>query len=121
MSVSLLAPEARCIIIIKAKSINPYERILKACIEVESHGNIFAYNEKEDAAGILQIRPIKLRQYFIETGLHYKLSDCFNPAVSKKIFMHFASQFNSGDNEKIARDWNKSKTDHYWKLVKAKL
>jgi len=121
ISIRLMAPEVKTLVIVKAKNINPYTRILKACIEVESEGNMFAYNPRENAVGILQIRPIKLEQYFIETGVRYSLKDCFNPAISKRIFLHFACQFRADDYKAISKDWNKSKTDVYWNKVKSKL
>jgi hypothetical protein len=118
---SLPAPGRNELPILKMQSTNPYLPILKACIEIESRGDSLAYSFKEDAAGILQIRPIRLKQYFIETGIYYSLNDCFNPDISKKIFLHFAAQFNPYDYKAIAKDWNKSKSDYYWNLVKAKL
>ena len=40
----------------------PYTIILTALIAVESQGQITAYNETEDAAGLFQIRPIMVRE-----------------------------------------------------------
>jgi hypothetical protein len=109
------------IVLLIPEVINPYLPILRACIEVESRGNTFAYCKKENAYGILQIRDIKLRQYFIETGIRHKAIECFNPELSKKIFLYFAIKFNPYDYKRIAKEWNSSKTDYYWNKVRLQL
>ncbi len=102
----------------EATIIKPYEHIWKAVCKVESNGNANAYNHKEKATGIVQIRPIKLKDYNQRTHSNYKLADCNKVDVSKKIFMYYAQKFNPNDHKRIAKDWNKSKTDRYWDKIK---
>ena len=102
----------------EATIIKPYEHIWKAVCTVESNGNVNAYNHKEQATGIVQIRPIKLKDYNHRTHSNYKLADCYKVDVSKKIFMYYAQKYNPNDHKHIAKDWNKSKTDRYWNKVK---
>ena len=59
-------PIKRDAIILKSEAIKPYERIWQAIIEVESNGNQWAYNPKEKATGIAQVREIRLRDYEIQ-------------------------------------------------------
>jgi hypothetical protein len=119
-SAYVFAPSAKSLFIEMPDKIKPFERILKACIAIESGGDSLAYSFKENAAGILQIRPIMLKQYYIETGIRYTTNDCFYPAVSREIFMHFATQFNPNDLKGICRVWNgKSKSNQYYNKIKS--
>jgi hypothetical protein len=120
LSMKLLAPSAKSLFIEIPDKIKPFERILEACIAIESGGDSLAYSFKENAAGILQIRPIMLKQYYIETGIQYTTNDCFRQAVSKEIFMHFATQFSPNDLKGISRVWNgKSKSNQYYNKIKS--
>jgi hypothetical protein len=107
--------------IIRTESTNPYERILKAISATESKNGTFIYNKKENAVGVLQIRPIRLKDYNLRTGKNLKLNDCYNYKTSKMIFLYYASRFKPNDYESISKDWNKSRTDKYWNLVKMQL
>lgn len=98
--------------------IQPYEKIWKGVCEVESNSNPKAYNKKEQATGIAQIRPIRLKDYNQRTGKHYTIKDCYKVEVSKEIFMYYAQKFKPHEHDKIATDWNKCKTDSYWNKVK---
>ena len=104
--------------LVKTESINPYNIIWEAISMVESHKDCKAYNKKERATGIVQIRPIRLKDYNQRTGSHYKLVDCYKIEVSKKIFMYYAQQYKHNEYNKIATDWNKCKTNKYWNKVK---
>ena len=108
-------------VVLNAESINPYMNIWDAISMAESHKNCKAYNSRERATGIVQIRPIRLKDYNQRTNSHYKLSDCFNIEVSKKIFMYYAEKFKPHEYNKIATDWNKCKNNSYWNIVKKHL
>ena len=62
------------------------QRLLNAIIHVESRGNPKAINRKENAVGILQIRPIMLRHVNRLTGSNYKLKDRYDPDKSIAMF-----------------------------------
>lgn len=105
-------------LVVNAESINPYVEIWKAVCMVESTNNAKAYNRREKATGIAQIRPIKLKDYNQRTHSHYTLVDCYKVEVSKKIFMYYAQKFNPNEYSKIAIDWNKCRNNTYWLKVK---
>jgi hypothetical protein len=87
-------------------------------VQVESRGDIFAYNPHEQATGAFQIRPIRLRDYNEKTGKNYTLDQMYNYEIAKSVFLYFT---NDQSYELVAKDWNKSRTNRYWKLVKAEL
>lgn len=105
-------------------------RLVEAMIHVESRNSPLAYNKKEEAAGVLQIRPIMIREVNRVVGYaKYSLSDRWNRESSIKIFMDIQAYHNpEWDLEKAARIWNggpngmnKSSTAFYWSLVKSKM
>jgi hypothetical protein len=106
------------LIIVKYEPIRPYEKIWSAVCQYESKNNPNAYNPKEMATGIVQIRPIRIKDYNQRTGKSYTIDDCFKVEISKEIFIYFANKFQHDEPDKIAKDWNKCKTDNYWKKVK---
>jgi hypothetical protein len=92
---------------------------------VESRGNPLAYNSKEKAIGIAQIRAIMTKDHNQRTGDNYKPEDMFCPDISKKVFLAFASQYHYSDVERISRGWNggaramkKQSTIKYYNKVK---
>ena len=86
---------------------NEKERILKAFIQVESSGNIFAYNKKERAAGILQIRPIMVREVNRLYDTDYKLVDRYDSIKSVQMFILYQSHYSRKLTiELMARKWN---------------
>jgi len=99
--------------------LNPYEGLFKAICDLESGGDIFALNLNEQACGIAQIRPIRLFDYNRLSGENLKTWDCFDPEVSRRVFMFFCK----GSLERTARAWNGSgeMTDEYWEQIKARL
>jgi hypothetical protein len=101
--------------------INPYLSLWYAVCQVESKGDTLAFNPREMATGIVQLRPIMVRDYNQRAGKSYKLSDCYNKNISKEIFMWYASRYKPNEYRKIARFWNRSKTERYWNLVKKQL
>ncbi len=117
------SPVNNCITIYYPPPICPYEALLAATGLVESGNNPMAYNPLEQACGIYQIRFIRLLDYFQRTGKRYSLRDCFNPQISKEIYLYYASQYQPSEFETIARKWNGSgvKTIEYWQKIKSKL
>lgn len=115
---TMAVSNVKSFIIVQPESINPYETIWTAICMAESHNNSNAYNWLEEATGIVQIRPIRLLDYNQRTGSNYKLIDCYNVQVSKKIFMYYATQFEPTEYDKIASDWNKCTTTAYWLRIK---
>ncbi len=55
-------------------------------INIESKGNPKAHNKSEGARGLMQIRPIVLKEWnLLNPGQKYTLNDLFNPDINKKI------------------------------------
>lgn len=86
--------------------IQPYELIWNATCMLESNKNPLAYNKKEKAVGLSQIRQVRLNDYNRQTGKNYKLSDMFDPAKNKEVFMFYAAKHNYTEIEIISRCWN---------------
>lgn len=103
-------------IIFMTKPIQPFENLWKAVCIVESNEDSLAYNKKEDAVGIAQIRQCRVDHFNQITGKNYKLSDCYDVKISKEIFMRFVKS----DLEETAKKWNGSgpMTEVYWQKVK---
>jgi len=120
-SLSLAPAGQRELFIPHAKGINPYEALINAVVWVESRGDPYAYNDFENAVGAFQIRQIRIDHYNQLTGNVYRLEDCYDYELSKRVFLHFAMQL--PDFETIAKRWNGSGplTEIYWKQVKMKL
>jgi hypothetical protein len=74
-----------------------------------------AYNSKEKAVGIAQIRPIRLKHYNALTGKHYALKEMYDTLKAKEVFIYFCN----GSYEEIAKNWNGSgkMTEIYWSKV----
>ncbi len=115
-----VAPSVTFVSILSPQPIEPYERLIKAVIQVESAGDTLAFNLTEEAIGAFQIRPIRILDYNRRTGNNYKLENCSNYEVSKKIFLYYAYRTGYPDFELIARNWNGSgkTTLDYWEKVK---
>lgn len=118
----------KTLIIPEPMVVNPYEILWEAVCVVESHNNPLAYNSAEKAFGIAQIRPIFLKEYENQTGIHYDPKDCFDVVVSKKVFMHFAAQIGHHNPEKIMRNYNggprgmsKQSTKVYWNKIQEEM
>ena len=119
-SAKAAAPEFKVFYIMAPKPVDAYERIIHAIVLVESKGDNSARNLIEEATGAFQIRPIRLRDYNQRTGNNYKMEDCYNYQISKKIFLFYANRIGYPDYESIARKWNGSgkTTLDYWEKVK---
>jgi hypothetical protein len=87
---------------------------------IETKGDDMAYNPLEAAAGIFQIRPIRLIDYNKRTGSNYTRKDLFTYEISEKIFLYYADQVGPYNLEQIARKWNGSGhlTTNYWDRIK---
>lgn len=122
-SLPSIAPDRNYLIIFYPVTITPFEPLMYAIGMVETMGNTLAYNEFENAVGIFQIRQIKLDEYNRQTRGNYKLEDMFDLEISRKVFLHFASQIGPYNFEKIAKAWNGSgpMTDFYWRRIKSYL
>jgi len=121
ISLNAFAPATNTAVLVGNRAINPYEPVLRAISAVESKNGTYLFNSKENAVGWFGIRPIRLKDYNQRSGESITLDQCYDYETGRKIFMFFASKFNPDDYEGIAKDWNKSKTDKYWNLVKAHL
>jgi hypothetical protein len=114
------APLTKYITIVKEPPIEPLEALFKAQVMIESSGNTRALNVKEQSYGILQIRAIRLEDYARRTGKRYKLTDCYDPKISKEIWQFYASKFHPYDYESITKAWN-CNSQAYWIKVKQQL
>lgn len=116
------AEDIKKIFLPEAVIYNSHDQLFQAMAHVESKNDPLAYNEKEGAVGILQIRQVFLDDYNKRTGGDLRLEDCYSPEVSKKIFLWHASRYKSA--EEIARTWNGGPngmqleaTKQYWENV----
>jgi hypothetical protein len=118
-----VAPHQKALIVEYAPPCEPFERLIQAVTIVEAKGDTMAFNVVEQAAGLFQIRPIRLIDYNIRTGSNHTMDDMFDYEISKKIFLYYASQIGPYNFERIARSWNGSgvKTIDYWNKVRKHL
>jgi hypothetical protein len=106
--------------------------LMEAQIQVESTGNPNAYNRKEDAVGILQIRPIMVREINRQLGMagmekRFTLSDRWSDSTSRNMWWTYVNLVHKDHSpERIARCWNgggnghkKQSTQIYWNKVKS--
>lgn len=98
-----------------------YYRLAHAFAVVESNNNPKAINRKENAVGLLQIRPIMIRQANQIVGEDlYELSDREDSLVSLGIFHTVMSELNpSLDIDRAIDIWNPNATQSYRNLIKA--
>jgi len=83
------------------------DTLLNAVMAVESNFDTMAYNEKENAAGVLQIRPIMVREVNRLLGEDkYTLKDRWSKAKSIEMFNVIRSHLKGATDEQIARTWN---------------
>ena len=84
------------------------DRLIRAIIKVESNGNAYAYNKPEQAAGILQIRPVMLKHVNKLTGSKYTLSDRYDSTKSIAMFDSLMKYRNPTYNILLASNlWNR--------------
>ena len=100
---------------------DPVEAMAYAFAMVESKGNHTAYNQKENAVGLLQIRPIMVREANRIAGEDiYTLDDRWDAEVSIDIFRTIMERHNPANDIDRAIDiWNPRCGDRYRNAVKA--
>lgn len=125
------APADRFLPLLRPEPINPYENIYKAVCAVESSNNAMAYHMEENgfaSIGIAQIQNSRIIDFNARTGHNYTLVDMYQPSKAKVVFMHYASEINPNNLERISREWNggpsgmsKKSTMEYWLLIQKAL
>lgn len=111
------------LLFLNENTVHPSTEIIRKIIMIESKNNPAAYNEKEDAVGLFQIRPIMITE--VNRLLHtnrFSLEDRWCPKTSKEIFIAYQNIVNPNwDPELAARKWNggingdkKETTKEYW-------
>ena len=100
---------------------NACYRLAHAFAVVESNDNPKAVNHRENAVGLLQIRPIMVKQANQIVGEDlYELSDREDSLVSLGIFHTVMSELNPElDVDKAIDIWNPNATQSYRNLIKA--
>lgn len=128
ITIPVIAPTSNHLIILRSEVSNPYERLLSAIIQIESGGNPSLINLKEHAFGLLQIRPIMLKEVnriLKEQGIikSFMLMDALDSTKSIEMYWIVQNYYNaSGDFKTGAVVWNgKSKHNHYYAKVKLQL
>ena len=108
----------------------PRDHFVCAVAMVESGGDPSICNEREDAVGILQIRPVMVREVNRIGGGGFTLDDRWNVCKSLAMFrIHERHGIGvDGSHESVARTWNggprgmgKDGTEIYWTKVKRRL
>jgi|TARA_B100001094_G_scaffold324818_1_gene378035 hypothetical protein len=128
--------------IIKKRNNNQltWDDFVEAVIQVESRGNDLAYNERENAVGCLQIRPIMVKEVnrvlkTNKSNLTFTLNDRWDRQKSIDMFDIIADEIYCCVGlsqmeffEIVARQWNggpsghkKTATIEYWNKIKKQL
>ncbi len=96
----------------------------------ESKNNIKAYNKEEDAKGIVQIKPIMIRDVNKILGKEtYTHNDAYDPVKSFIMFLIYQEHYYPNGNPEIwSRAWNggptgpyKKSTKEYWQDIKERM
>jgi len=100
---------------------NEIETLWMAMCQIESSNRPRVINKKEQAYGIIQVRQIKLDDYFNNTGTRYTLKDMLDTTKAREVWQYYADKHKNP--ETIARRWNGSgeMTSVYWSKVKKHL
>jgi len=119
-SYKAFAPSSDSFVIFENKPIEPYVNLIHAIGKVETNHDTLRYNPEENAVGYFQIRPIRVEDYNIRTGSHYRPEDMFDYKISEKVFLYYANKIGPYDLRQIAMNWNGSGpgTIFYWNMVK---
>jgi hypothetical protein len=115
----------------------PINKLIDALIYVESRGEDSAIGDthlKEPSIGVLQIRPVMVREVnrilkLKRTGYKFKRKDRFSREKSIEMFMiWYEFHHKDSDYEKISRSWNGGPKGHrnnrtlpYWEKVQQEL
>lgn len=104
------------------------QTLLHAIIQVESGGNPHQINWKENAIGLLQIRPVMIEEVnriSLLTGRaeRFQLEDAFDSLKSIQIYWIVQEYWNpTNDLRKGTLVWNgRGKTNTYWKKIQKHL
>lgn len=118
------SPPANTITIESKPPISPFKTLSYAVSMVESSGDTMAYNAKEQATGLFQVRPIRIRDFNIKTGKSYTINDMYDPDKAKEVFLYYCCQNLYMGQEYNIRAWNggtnamkKQSTKEYYKKV----
>jgi hypothetical protein len=103
ITIRAAAPDRVVLVILAPPVFNYYESLCRAVGQVESGGDTLAYNPEEQAAGYLQVRPIRLRDYAQRTGIRYTLADMYDYHKAREVFLYYS--YNKSYDE-AARCWN---------------
>jgi hypothetical protein len=119
-SLRVSAPSVKMLNVLDMGPVEPYKQLAFAVGMVETKGDTLAYNPKEEALGIFQIRPIRLIDYNKRTVSNYTRKDLLDYKISEKIFLYYADQLGPYNLELIAKKWNGSGhlTTNYWFRIK---
>ena len=135
-SITILEPKPIKEIVVEIPQIDEFE-LVNALIHIESRGNDSAIGDThlgEPSIGVLQIRPIMVREInrilkLKGTKHRFKLKDRFSREKSIEMFLIWKEfHHKDSDYEEIARSWNggpngpkNQKTYNYWKKVEQQL
>lgn len=79
--------------------------LINSIISVESGSDIKAFNRRENAAGVLQIRPIYIREAKMQLGSNFKTWNRFDYLKSINLFLEM--------NDKLNPQYDLELTAHY--------
>jgi hypothetical protein len=107
---------------------NPFKTLSLAVGIVESKSNPVAYNARERAVGIYQIRQGMLTDFNQATHQSYTLTDMYDISLSNEVFIWHCMKYHPSEIETICRTWNggpkgkeKESTKKYFEEVKKHL
>lgn len=135
-TITILEPKPIKEIVVDVPNVDEFE-LVNALIQIESRGNDSAIGDThlgEPSIGVLQIRPIMVREVnrilkLKGTKHRFKLKDRFSREKSIEMFTIWKEFHHKDSNyEEIARSWNggpngpkNQKTYNYWKKVEQQL
>lgn len=105
------------------RKVDRWELMYKALCTIESELHGKAYNHSTQAAGIIQIRPIYVKEVNRILGWDkYTLKDRFNPQKSKEMFEIYQAYYNPDKNiDKAIRLHNPTASEVYHSKIKEKM
>ena len=124
-------PQPKLELVQPTRNLSP---LIDALMWVESRCDTSAYCKREDAVGVLQIRPIMVKEVnrilrLKGSSYIYTLEDRWSKDKSIEMFNVVANYYHETSSyEKIARCWNggpkglqKKQTEEYWRKVQKRL
>ena len=105
------------------------DRLYLALAEVESKGDPMAWNPRENAAGVLQIRPIMVDDLNRIAGYRrWRIDARWDPDYSRAMLGEYLDHYGAASYEEAARKWNGGPDGHteeatvpYWEKVRKAL